>query len=173
MCCFQLWSSHALLTVVLGKWLLAIFHCVNAFTIYVRNGIYEGNKSHSHLFLSPNILVLRMGMHFLCSYVVYILYLELWLRETEHWVCFSLLVLCNTFFLVYVWEEFRVPTSGWGLRKKRFLWHAVVLFLTRNFVKDVFFVPVCYCATIHNDLSRYYLDERHCSCGDRFNQDDT
>lgn len=83
------------------------------------------------------------------------------------------LVLCNTFFSWCVWKEFRVPPSAWELRKKWFLWHAVVLFLTRNSVKDVFFVPVCYCAAIHNDLSRYYLDERHCSCRDRYNQDDT
>lgn len=51
-------------------------------------------------------------------------------------VCVS--VLCNTFFSWCVWKEFRVPPSAWELRKKWFLWHAVVLFLTRNSVKDVF-----------------------------------
>lgn len=72
-CCFQPWNPHALLTVMVGKWLLAIFHHVNALSIYIRNSIVKATKVFLGFFLSPDLLVLRVGMYFLRSSVLYIL----------------------------------------------------------------------------------------------------
>lgn len=72
-CFFQLWNPHALLTVMVGKWLLAIFHHVNALSIDIRNSVVKATKVFLGFFLSSDLLVLRVGMYFLRSSVLYVL----------------------------------------------------------------------------------------------------
>lgn len=156
---------------MLGKWLLAIFHHVNAFCIHVRNGIYERNRNTSFFFFFP--LSKYFGVENRNVFILFISgVLALWLRETENSLFqpISQFVLCKSS-PVYVWEKFRIPISNRGpkIQKGYIRRHHCVFPYWK--LRERFFCPCLFLCS--NDLSRYYLKERHYSRRDRYNQDDT
>lgn len=149
---------------MVGKWLLAIFHHVSALSIYVRNSIYEGNKSISCFFPLSGYFRVENGNVFslfvCCLHPVEDAYTVLPLLPgvTETCAHFSL---CPSLSHTTPCLNSHIRLK---LRKKVYIYKETLwkIFFSL-FNTEQKFIIIC---------PGIILKEKHCSCADRYNLDD-